>query len=171
MAHVPPARSALASAGATGVGSPGREEEASLICLARDCAEGAFRAVDVIGILVALYLAIVFLQSGLDKIFDWKGNLDYLGGLFAKSPLAGPVAPLLAVVTVAETAAGVLSALGVIGIVFFQSSWLAAWGALIAAVSLLMVLFGQRMAKAYGDAAVVAPYFLVACLGIWVLGA
>jgi hypothetical protein len=33
-----------------------------------------------------------------------------------------------------------------------------------------MVLFGQRMAKAYGDAAVIAPYFLVACLGIWALG-
>lgn len=143
----------------------------NLICLSSDCPDGALGALDVIGIAVALFLAIVFLQSGLDKLLDWKGNLAYLGQLFAKSPLAGPVAPLLAVVTLAEVAAGTLSALGVIGILFFESSLLAAWGALVAAVSLLMVLFGQRLAKAYTDAAVIAPYFLVACLGIYVLGA
>ena len=142
----------------------------NLICLASDCPDGALVAIDLIGIAIALFLAIVFLQSGLDKVFDWKGNLDYLGQVFAKSPLAGPVAPLLAVVTAAEVASGALSALGVIGIVFFESSLLAAWGALLSAVSLLMVLFGQRLAKAYADAAVIAPYFLVACLGIWVLG-
>jgi hypothetical protein len=141
-----------------------------LICLSSDCPEGAFAALDLIGFLIALFLAIVFLQSGLDKVFDWKGNLAYLGQLFAKSPLRGPVAPLLAVVTLAEVAAGALSAAGAIGILFFETSVLAAWGALVAAVALLMVLFGQRMAKAYGDAAVIAPYFLVACLGIWVLG-
>jgi uncharacterized membrane protein YphA (DoxX/SURF4 family) len=143
----------------------------SLICLSSDCPDGALAALDVIGIAVALFLAIVFLQSGLDKVLDWKGNLAYLGQLFANSPLAGPVAPLLAVVTLVEVAAGALSAIGVIGIVFFESSLLAAWGALVAAASLLMVLFGQRLAKAYADAAVIAPYFLVACLGIYVLGA
>jgi hypothetical protein len=141
---------------------------ANWICLANDCPEGALAGIDLIGIAVALFLAIVFLQSGLDKAFDWKGNLAYLGQLFASSPLAGPVAPLLAVVTVAETAAGAFSAAGAIGILFFESSLLAAWGSLLAVLSLLMVLFGQRMAKAYGDAAVIAPYFLVACLGLWV---
>jgi len=140
---------------------------ANWICLANDCPEGALAGIDLIGLCVALFLAIVFLQSGLDKALDWKGNLEYLSQLFAKSPLAGPVAPLLAVVTVAETAAGALSAAGSIGIAFFETAQLAAWGALIALVSLLMVLFGQRMAKAYGDAAVIAPYFLVACLGLW----
>jgi len=143
----------------------------NLICLSSDCPDGALAALDLIGIAVALFLAIVFLQSGIDKLLDWKGNLAYLGQLFAKSPLAGPVAPLLAVVTLAEVAAGTLSALGVIGILFFESSLVAAWGALVAAISLLMVLFGQRLAKAYADAAVIAPYFLVACLGIYVLGA
>jgi len=142
-----------------------------LICLASDCPDGVFPDPErLIGTLIALYLAIVFLQSGLDKVFDWKGNLAYLGQLFAKSPLRGPVAPLLALVTLAEVAAGALSAAGVIGILFFENSSIAALGSLVAALALLMVLFGQRMAKAYGDAAVIAPYFLVACLGIWVLG-
>jgi uncharacterized membrane protein YphA (DoxX/SURF4 family) len=142
----------------------------SLICLGVECPEGAFTTIEVLQILVAAFNAIVFLQSGLDKVFDWKGNLAFLTEHFAGSPLGGPVAPLLAVVTLAEVAAGALSALGVIAVVATGSAVLAGWGALVAALSLLMVLFGQRMAKAYADAAVIAPYFLVACLGIWVGG-
>ena len=142
----------------------------SLICLASQCPEGAFRAPDVVGIGVALFLAIVFLQSGLDKVFDWKGNLEWLTEFFASSPLAGTVPPLLLTVTIVETAAGLLSAIGVGEMLFVGTSVIAAWGALLAAISLLMVLFGQRLAKAYADAAVIAPYFLVASLGIWLLG-
>src|SRR5204863_5122573 len=41
--------------------------------------------------LVSLFLAILFLQSGIDKIVDRQGNLDWLKGHFAKSPLAGMV--------------------------------------------------------------------------------
>ena len=142
----------------------------SLICLTANCPEGAFGALDLIRIGVATFLAIVFLQSGIDKIVDWKGNLEFLTQHFANSPLAGTVAPLLVVVTIVEVAAGAFSGAGVLEIVFFRSSLLAAWGALLAAVSLLMILFGQRLAKAYADAAVIVPYFLLACLGIWILG-
>ena len=143
----------------------------SWICLGGDCAAGGLGALELIGLAVAAFHAIVFLQSGLDKVFDWKGNLEFMSGHFANSPLAGPVAPLLAILTLAEVAAGALSAAGAVGLLLGGSGVLAAWGALIAAVSLLMVLFGQRMAKAYADAAVIPGYFLVACLGIWILGA
>jgi hypothetical protein len=54
--------------------------------------------------------------------------------------------------------------------VFVGSTTLAYWGAILSCVSLLMVLSGQRLAKAYADAAVIAPYFLVSCLGIYLLG-
>ena len=42
----------------------------------------------------ALLVAILFLQSGLDKVFDWKGNLDWLTGHFAKT-FMGRMVPLL----------------------------------------------------------------------------
>ena len=42
-------------------------------------------------ILVSAFLAILFLQSGIDKVVDRHGNLDFLKGHFAKSPLAGSV--------------------------------------------------------------------------------
>ena len=39
----------------------------------------------------ALLVAILFLQSGLDKVFDFKGNLEWLTGHFSKPFLRGMV--------------------------------------------------------------------------------
>jgi uncharacterized membrane protein YphA (DoxX/SURF4 family) len=69
-------------------------------------------------IFVAAFLAILFLQSGIDKIVDQRGNLEWLKGHFAKSPLARFVPALLLVLTVLEISAGALSAIGCIMIIF-----------------------------------------------------
>ena len=50
--------------------------------------------------LVSAFLAILFLQSSIDKIVDRRGNLDYFKKHFAKSPLAGTVTPMLTVITI-----------------------------------------------------------------------
>src|ERR1043166_5625332 len=63
-------------------------------------------------ILASAFLAILFLQSGIDKIVDRRGNLDWLTGHFAKSPLAAMVPLMVTIITVFEVAAGVLSAIG-----------------------------------------------------------
>ena len=38
-------------------------------------------------IFASAFLAILFLQSGIDKIVDRRGNFEWLKGHFAKSPL------------------------------------------------------------------------------------
>src|SRR5207237_9777806 len=57
---------------------------------------------------------ILFIQSGLDKVFDWKGNLEWLNGHFSKTFLKGTVAPMLATITLMETLTGFLAAAGII---------------------------------------------------------
>ena len=57
-------------------------------------------------ILASAFLAILFLQSGIDKIVDRRGNFEWLKGHFAKSPLAGIVPALLICITILEIAAG-----------------------------------------------------------------
>ncbi|MFT7350264.1 MAG: hypothetical protein ACI8VZ_002587, partial [Candidatus Paceibacteria bacterium] len=42
-------------------------------------------------ILLLLFLLITFLQSGIDKLIDWKGNLSWLTGHFAETPLKNMV--------------------------------------------------------------------------------
>ncbi|RKH08479.1 DoxX family protein [Corallococcus sp. CA053C] len=120
-------------------------------------------------VLCAAFLAILFLQSGLDKVVDWKGNLGWLTGHFAKSPLKGVVAPMLAVITLLELAAGALSAAGAVALVVNGNPFLAYLGAVLSAVSLLALFFGQRMAKEYAGAAVLVPYFVVALAGVYLL--
>ncbi|WP_426749583.1 DoxX family protein [Myxococcus sp. Y35] len=118
--------------------------------------------------LCASFLAILFLQSGLDKVIDWKGNLGWLTGHFAKSPLRGVVPPMLAVLTLLELAAGALSAAGLVALVATGRATLAFWGALLSAVSLVALFFGQRMAKEYAGAGGLVPYFLLALAAVYI---
>src|SRR5213596_220831 len=115
------------------------------------------------------FLAVLFLQSGIDKLVDRRGNLEWLKGHFAKSPLAGIVPALLTVITIIETAAGALSALGCVVIIFSRDSMVAFYGAVVSAIAIIALFFGQRMAKDYAGAAVLVPYFLLALSAIYLL--
>ena len=126
-------------------------------------------AVYLMQICVAAFLAILFLQSGIDKIVDRRGNLEWLKGHFAKSPLAGTVPALLTALTILEVAAGVLSALGCLLLLVMRDSTLAFCGAVISATAIIALFFGQRVAKDYAGAAVLVPYFLLALVAIYLL--
>ncbi len=120
-------------------------------------------------ILVSAFLAILFLQSGIDKIVDRRGNLEWLKGHFAKSPLGGIVPAMVTAITILEIAAGALSAIGCGVILFSGDSALAFYGAVISAFAIIGLFFGQRMAKDYAGAAVLVPYFLLALSAIYLL--
>ena len=120
--------------------------------------------------LISAFFAILFLQSGIDKIMDRKGNLDWLTGHFARSPLAGMVPLLLGVITLMELAAGALSAIGCVMVLLHLGSTIAFYGAVLSGVTLLALFFGQRMAKEYPGSASLVPYFLVVIAGLIWLG-
>jgi uncharacterized membrane protein YphA (DoxX/SURF4 family) len=120
-------------------------------------------------IFASAFLAVLFLQSGIDKVVDRRGNLEWLKGHFAKSPLTGMVPALLTAVTILEVAAGALSVLGCVIIIFARDSTVAFYGAVISAIAIIALFFGQRMAKDYAGAAVLVPYFLLALSAIYLL--
>ena len=122
-------------------------------------------------VFASAFLAILFLQSGIDKVVDRRGNLDWLKGHFAKSPLAGMVPLMVSAITILELAAGALNAVGCVMIVIAHDSTLAFYGAAIAAVSIIALFFGQRMAKDYAGAATLVPYFLLALSALYLLAA
>jgi hypothetical protein len=120
-------------------------------------------------VFISAFLAILFVQSGIDKVVDRRGNLEWLKGHFAKSPLAGMVPALVTIITILELAAGVLSAIGCLLIFFRRDSTLAFYGAVAAAFSLVALFLGQRMAKDYPGAATLVPYFILALAAIYLL--
>jgi len=120
-------------------------------------------------IFTAAFLAILFLQSGIDKIIDRRGNLEWLKGHFAKSPLTGIVPALLTTITILEVAAGALSAVGCVLVIVSRDSTVAFYGSVISAVAIIALFLGQRMAKDYAGAAVLVPYFLLTLVAIYLL--
>ena len=127
------------------------------------------QAIYLMQIFASVFLAILFLQSGIDKIVDRRGNFEWLKGHFAKSPLAGIVPALLICITILEVAAGALSALGCILLLLVRDSSVAFCGAVVAAIAVVALFLGQRMAKDYAGAAVLVPYFLLTLVAIYLL--
>src|SRR4051812_5102960 len=101
-------------------------------------------AIHLMQVLASALLAILFLQSGIDKVIDRRGNLEWLSGHFAKSPLARMVPVMVTIITILEIVAGTLSAVGCVIILVRRDSALAFYGAVISAVSIVALFFGQR---------------------------
>src|SRR5438105_221720 len=123
----------------------------------------------ILQILVSAILAVLFLQSGLDKVIDRRGNRAYLDEHFANTPLARTVGPMFLVVTILELSAGILSGIGCVVLLVTSNATVAFYGAVIAAINLIALFFGQRVSKDYAGAAALVPYFLLALTAIYLL--
>lgn len=141
-----------------------------LLCLISDCSLALhFQGMWFIQALISVFFAILFIQSGLDKVLDWKGNLEWLTGHFANSFLAKTVPLLLVTLTVVEVAAGVVSAVGAVEAILYKTYCFAFLGTLLCAISLIMLFFGQRIAKDYAGAGGLVPYFILAVINLYFL--
>src|SRR5262249_60522710 len=76
---------------------------------------------------VTVFFAIAFLQSAVDKVLDKQGNLEYLTGHFASSPLRSLVQPMFLAITILEAVAGVLCGLGGLCLLVGCGTGLAVW--------------------------------------------
>ena len=117
-------------------------------------------------LLVLAFLAITFLQSGYDKIKDWKGNVEWLNSHFSNTILAKQVPFALAIVLLLEIVSGVLCISGIIQhlVQDVVIRGLGFYGAILSCVTLLFLLFGQRLAKDYDGARTIVIYFIPAVM-------
>ncbi len=116
------------------------------------------------------FLSILFLQSGLDKVLNYSGNVEWLKSHFAKSPLKASVRLMMPAITILEVAAGAVSAIGLIVLLINGDPDIGLRGAQISALSILALFFGQRMAQDYVGASVLVGYFLLSLVSIYLLG-
>ena len=120
-------------------------------------------------VLLLLFLIITFLQSGLDKLLDWKGNVSWLKEHFAKTPFKNSVALLVGIILVVELLAGIFSIAGIYQLLSADETVMAFYGGILSCVALLMLLFGQRIAKDYEGARTIVIYFIPAILLVFLL--
>ncbi len=122
---------------------------------------------NVASILILVFLAISFLQSGYDKLFYWKDNLLWLKGHFAKTHLKNHVPLALAHVLVLELISGILCIVGCIELLVNNGRVFGFYGAIFSCITVLMLLFGQRLAKDYDGARTVVIYFIPAVMAVY----
>jgi uncharacterized membrane protein YphA (DoxX/SURF4 family) len=120
-------------------------------------------------ILLLLFLIITFLQSGLDKLLDWNGNVSWLKEHFSKTPLKNSVPLMVGIILVTEIVAGILCLAGIYQLLSTGDTSLASYGAILACITLLMLLFGQRIAKDYVGARTIAVYFIPSIFLVFLL--
>ncbi len=120
-------------------------------------------------ILILLFLIITFFQSGVDKLTDWKGNLNFIKEHFKSSPLKNAVPLLLGIVLIMELVASVFMIIGVYHIFIQGTKTMALYGAMLSSLTLIFLLIGQRLAKDYAGAMTLAVYFITAVFGVYLL--
>ena len=120
-------------------------------------------------VLILLFLTITFIQSGADKLIDWKGNLSFIKEHFKNSPLKNSVPILLGVILVLEIMAGIFMAIGVYQLYTSEAKEIALLGIELSAITLIFLLIGQRLAKDYAGAMSLAVYFIITLLGVSLL--
>ena len=118
-------------------------------------------------LLLLVFLAITFLQSAYDKLFYWKGNVAWLTTHFAKTPLKKQVPLAVAHLLILELISGVLCVIGSIELYLSNGKLYGYYGALFSCITLLMLLFGQRLAKDYDGARTIVIYFIPAVIAVY----
>lgn len=120
-------------------------------------------------VFLLLFFIITFIQSGVDKLVDWKGNLSWLKAHFSKSLLKNSVPLLLRILIVMEMVSGLLCIIGIYGIVILESKGMAFYGAVLSCITLLLLLLGQRIVKDYDGARTIVIYFIPASFLVFIL--
>jgi uncharacterized membrane protein YphA (DoxX/SURF4 family) len=121
-------------------------------------------------ILVLVFLAVTFIQSAYDKVFAWQSNVDWLKGHFAKTIIANFVPLSLVILVILELITGVLTLAGCVELLVNGGTSFGLAGAIFACITLIVMLFGQRLAKDYDGARTIAIYFVPAVLAVYWLG-
>lgn len=121
------------------------------------------------GLMVLLFLAITFLQSGYDKFINYQDNLSWLKEHFKGTFFDGKVDLALKSILLMEVLAGILSVVGLLELSISGGTTFGKYGAVLSCITLLMLLFGQRIAKDYDGARTIAIYFVSAVIGVYLL--
>ncbi|MCM4155009.1 DoxX family protein [Gramella sp. AN32] len=120
-------------------------------------------------ILILLFVLITFMQSGIDKMVDWKANIEWLKGHFSDTFLSGSVPFMVGVIAIIEIITGILAILGILWILAYNDMTLGFYSCILACLTLIMLLFGQRVAKDYAGAFTLTGYFIVCIIGVYIL--
>ena len=125
-----------------------------------------YEPIEIVQILVSVFFSIVFFQSGVDKILDRKGNLEFFEDHFNNTPLYSIISPTLNILVFLELITAGVCLFGFVHGLIYSNTVYIFYGLLLSSLVLLILLFGQRVAKDYIGAADITTYFILCIITI-----
>ena len=122
---------------------------------------------NIASILILVFLSITFLQSSQEKLFAWKETVEWLKEHFAKTPLRNQVPLALVNLLILELISGILCVVGAIELAVNSGRIYGLYGAIFSCITLIFMLFGQRLAKDYDGARTVVLYFIPSVMAVY----
>ena len=122
---------------------------------------------NIASILVLVLLAVTFIQSGYDKAIYWKDNLTWLKSHFEKTRLKNHVPLALFHILILELISGILAVVGCIQLMVNNGRTFGLYAGIFSCITLIMLLFGQRLAKDYDGARTIILYFIPAVMVVY----
>jgi len=120
-------------------------------------------------ILLLLFFIITYFMSVLEKLGDWKGTVAYYKNHFKETILLKMIPLLLLKIVIFEIGVLFLLCIGLYYLVSEDATTIAIIGLELSAITLLMFLFGQRLAKDYPGAMNITVYYILNIIGIYLL--
>ncbi len=120
-------------------------------------------------VLCLVFLSILFLQSGLDKVFNYQANKEWITSHFSNSPLRRLTNVLMPAITLLEVSAGICCFIGIFTYAFQKDPTIGLIGAQLSSISIISLFFGQRIAQDYAGAATLTTYFLISIVAVYSL--
>ena len=117
-----------------------------------------------------LIFAIVWLQSGVSKLRDFKGELAYFNQQFKSTwGIKHVVKESLVLITVLEIGSGLIQIAAIYSLWASQDLTLSYWAGLTNLLTLFTLITGQRMAKDYAGAQGIMVYIAAAMIFLFIL--
>jgi len=129
--------------------------------------------IDIACFLLVIFFFILFLQSGLDKVFNRDDNISYFRSQFKDTYFSYFILLLFWIITLLECFTAIVCLLSLLFLLSVKTISLAynllAFGLILSNITIMCLFLGQRIAKDYAGAASLAVYFLVSILGLLLL--
>ncbi|MDQ5928433.1 MAG: hypothetical protein QG594_207 [Bacteroidota bacterium] len=122
---------------------------------------------NVASILILVFFGITYLQSSYEKLFYWKDNINWLKEHFAATILKNKIQFSLISLVIMELISTILCFVGCIELLVSDGRKFGFYGAVFSAITLIMMLFGQRLAKDYDGARTIVIYFIPAVMAVY----
>ena len=119
--------------------------------------------------LIICYLTLSFGYSILEKMIQWQSSKNYYVAHFKNTFLKNHVSYAIIFVIILESVSVGLSIIGLYRLLVSNESQTSLWGLSSMAITLIVLMTGQRIAQDFSGAMNITVYFILTVIGIYML--